>query len=212
MSIRQKNNPSPPTREKLLDATILLMRRQGYTATTVDQICEEAAVTKGAFFHYFKSKELIAEAAIGKWCQTRAAGYMADMGMPKDDPLVRLNRLIDGLIESVQQPPDGLIVCLLGMVSQEMSGNSDRIRATCNGNLQGWTELVTQLLQQAKEQHPPKVDFDPKQIAWMLNSLWQGSLLVGKTCEDPNLIVNNFSHIRSYITNLFNLPPSHIKN
>ncbi|MCC5834868.1 MAG: TetR/AcrR family transcriptional regulator [Opitutales bacterium] len=211
MSLRSKKS-TPPTREKLLDATIRLMRQQGYTATTVDQICAEAAVTKGAFFHYFKTKELIAEAAIGKWCQNRVAGYMADMGMPEDDPLVRLNRLIDGLIESVQQPPDGLIVCLLGMVSQEMAGNNERMRATCSGSLQGWTGLVAQLLQQAKDLHPPKVDFDPQQIAWMLNSLWQGSLLVGKTCDDPKLVAHNFNHIRNYITSLFSLPESHVKN
>ena len=33
------------------------MAKQGYTATRVEQICNEAGVTKGAFFHYFKTKD-----------------------------------------------------------------------------------------------------------------------------------------------------------
>lgn len=206
MYIRSNKHHASPTREKLLDATIRLMRRQGYTATTVDQICEEAGVTKGAFFHYFKSKELIAEAGIGKWCQDRVAGYMNDMGQPEQDPLLRLHRLIDGLIESVQQPPDGIVACLLGMISQEIGGTDEPMRETCQKSLQGWTGMVAGLLRQAKDQHPPLIDFDPDQIAWMFNSLWQGSLLVGKTCGDPQLIVHNFNHARHYINSLFGQP------
>jgi AcrR family transcriptional regulator len=39
---------------------IELARRNGYTATTVDEICTAAGLTKGAFFHHFPSKEALA--------------------------------------------------------------------------------------------------------------------------------------------------------
>ena len=42
---------------KLLDASLTAIRAKGYSATTVDNICETAGVTKGAFFHHFRSKE-----------------------------------------------------------------------------------------------------------------------------------------------------------
>ncbi len=89
------------------------------------------------------------------------------------------------------------------MISQELSSNNERMRATCSGNFEGWTGLVTQLLAEAKQTHPVKVDFDPQQIAWMLNSLWQGSLLVGKTQRDPEIVARNFEHARNYIRSLF---------
>ena len=50
-------------RSKLLDAAIALIRQQGFSATTVDQLCGMAGVTKGAFFHHFASKDALGAAA-----------------------------------------------------------------------------------------------------------------------------------------------------
>ena len=55
---------TPTTKRHLLEAGISLIRKKGFHATSVDEICLEAEVTKGAFFHYFKSKEDLAKAAI----------------------------------------------------------------------------------------------------------------------------------------------------
>ena len=43
------------SRDKLLDAAMHVIRQKGYDATTVDDICAEAGLTKGAFFHHFAS-------------------------------------------------------------------------------------------------------------------------------------------------------------
>ncbi len=191
------------TRKTLIEAAILLMRRHGYAATSVDRICTEARVTKGAFFHYFRSKEDIARAAVEGWCQSRAAGYREDIGDPAVDPLVRLDRLIDGLVTSVRQPPDGMMVCLLGMISQELSGTNAPLRQTCSQALAGWTGFVSGLLREAKEAHRPRIDFDPDEISWFLNSLWQGSLLIAKTRENAEIVAQSFDHARTYIESLF---------
>ena len=44
-------------RAKLLDAALNVIRAQGYAATSVDDLCRAASVTKGAFFHHFASKD-----------------------------------------------------------------------------------------------------------------------------------------------------------
>ena len=54
------NRPFRPAplnaRDKLLEAGVRLVREQGYAATSVEQLCQLAGVTKGAFFHHFASK------------------------------------------------------------------------------------------------------------------------------------------------------------
>jgi TetR/AcrR family transcriptional regulator, transcriptional repressor for nem operon len=45
-----------PSKEKLLDAALQVIRTKGYTATRIEDICEAAGLTKGSFFHHFKSK------------------------------------------------------------------------------------------------------------------------------------------------------------
>jgi AcrR family transcriptional regulator len=54
--------PAPGLRERILAAAVRLFAEQGFDATSVQQIVEDAAVTKGALYHYFGSKnELLFE-------------------------------------------------------------------------------------------------------------------------------------------------------
>ncbi len=56
-----------PSRLKLLEAATDVVRAKGYAATTVDDLCAAAGVTKGSFFHHFKSKEEMVLAAVAHW-------------------------------------------------------------------------------------------------------------------------------------------------
>jgi TetR/AcrR family transcriptional regulator, transcriptional repressor for nem operon len=47
-----------------MEAAFTLVRRKGLSATSVDDICAAAGVSKGAFFHHFKSKDALARRRI----------------------------------------------------------------------------------------------------------------------------------------------------
>ena len=64
MSARQQKLSA---KDKILDAALMVIRAKGYTATTVDDLCAASDVTKGAFFHHFKSKDDLAIAAADPW-------------------------------------------------------------------------------------------------------------------------------------------------
>lgn len=55
------------TREHLLDAALALFVRQGYEATSVAEICDEAGLSKGAFYHHFASKQALFVELLGRW-------------------------------------------------------------------------------------------------------------------------------------------------
>jgi Bacterial regulatory proteins, tetR family len=48
-----------------LDAAVQVIRAKGYSAMTIDDVCLAAGLTKGSFFHHFKSKEELALAPLG---------------------------------------------------------------------------------------------------------------------------------------------------
>jgi len=66
---------SEETRTRILDAAIKHFAIHGYNATSVDEICTEAGVSKGAFYHHFPTKQAIFLALLEDWLKT------IDMGM-----------------------------------------------------------------------------------------------------------------------------------
>jgi len=65
------------SKAKLLDAALHVVRAKGYAAAAVDDICREAGLTKGSFFHHFKSKDDLALDAAAYWGTTTAALFAA---------------------------------------------------------------------------------------------------------------------------------------
>src|SRR5216683_394404 len=95
MSKRLQTTELPETKRKLVDAGVNLMRSRGFNATTVDAICAAAGVTKGGFFHYFKSKEDLATAAVIRFHELKAKQFAEAPFRRLADPLRRVFGLLD---------------------------------------------------------------------------------------------------------------------
>ncbi|MBV6394007.1 MAG: HTH-type transcriptional regulator BetI [Anaerolineales bacterium] len=61
---------SEETRSKIVSSAIRLFSARGFNAASVDDICAEAGVSKGAFYHHFKSKQELFLALLDLWLQT----------------------------------------------------------------------------------------------------------------------------------------------
>jgi hypothetical protein len=67
--------PHHESKAKFLDAALHVIRAKGYSATRIEDICEAAGLSKGSFFHHFKTKEELALAAADHFQgQARASG------------------------------------------------------------------------------------------------------------------------------------------
>src|SRR5664279_356637 len=78
------------SKTKLLNAALNVIRAKGYSATTVDDICHAASVTKGSFFHHFKSKDDLALTAAAYWGELTEGFFAAATYHHSSDPLERL--------------------------------------------------------------------------------------------------------------------------
>ena len=193
----------PETKRRLVEAAIKLMMAQGYNATTVDRICAETKLTKGSFFHYFKSKEEIGKAAIGLFSSHQNDAITVIKMSHIEDPLDRFNALLDG-IESLSCCPDSPKACLVGNLAQEMYASSPEISACCNQSFEAWIGPVSDMLKKAKSVHAARIDFDPQSVAKLMLSIIQGTLVVAKIQDDPSSVMkDNINHLRTYVNSLF---------
>ena len=61
---------SEETRSNILASAIKLFSTRGFNAASVDDICADAGISKGAFYHHFKSKQDLFLALLDGWLQT----------------------------------------------------------------------------------------------------------------------------------------------
>lgn len=201
MAERKSRNPEE-TRDKLVAAARDLVLERGFTGAGVDQICDRAGVTKGAFFHHFKSKDEIGKATLADWAAMGMGIYATAKNEPARYPLDHLHRFFAIMIDMIRQS-ESPVTCVVGMMSQELANANPTLREVCSEYLGDWTAFARQLLEEAKAAQPPRVDFDAEEVAWFLNCLWQGSMLVSKTRRDPQLTIANLERAKAHVDSLF---------
>lgn len=94
---------SAETQQNLLGAAEICFARYGYEATSVAQVCREAGVSKGAFYHHFDSKQALFLGLLEQWLAQIDRQIETQDTVARDAP-GRL-REITGVVDQVQQVP-----------------------------------------------------------------------------------------------------------
>lgn len=61
---------SEETRAKIISSAIKLFSTRGFNTASVDDICKDAEISKGAFYHHFESKQALFLALLDGWLET----------------------------------------------------------------------------------------------------------------------------------------------
>ena len=91
------------TRNRILDAAQALVLGHGFAGVSVDQLIKSLGLTKGAFFHHFRSKNDLARALIRRYADDGLALFRDNLARARklsDDPLQQLLILV-GLYEEL---------------------------------------------------------------------------------------------------------------
>jgi TetR/AcrR family transcriptional regulator, transcriptional repressor for nem operon len=192
----------PSAKDKLLDAAVHVVRQKGYAATSVDDLCKAAGVTKGAFFHHFESKQDLAVAAAQYWNDFTTEFFRSAPYQQLSDPLDRVFGYIDFRREILQGSLEDF-TCLLGTMVQEAYETSPRIRQACDEVISVHAGRVAEDIAAAKKLYAPKASFDPQELALFTQVVLQGSFVLAKAKHGPELAVASVQHLRRYIEFLF---------
>jgi TetR/AcrR family transcriptional repressor of nem operon len=191
-----------PTREKLLAAAQQLMLVKGYEATSVDEICGAAKLTKGSFFHYFESKEDLGKAVLDHYISSRYQMIQQAPFFKKSDPLQRAYGYVDFMIQMSRNAASENS-CLLGNFAQELSDTHPVIRSQCAKHFTKWAEPFKKTLDRAKARYVPKAAFDTQGLAEHFIAVLEGSILLAKAKQDKSIIEKSLRHFKQYLKTLF---------
>ena len=192
----------PDARTKLLDAAIEMIRKQGYAATSVDELCRKAGVTKGAFFHHFESKDALAVAAANHWSATTGALFAGADYHDHDDPLDRVLAYIAFRRDLIQGTP-AEFTCFAGTTVQEAFATKDDIRAACEASIFGHAETLVADIADAMRKYKVKGDWTAQSLALHTQAVLQGAFILAKAKGDAAVARDSADHLRRYIELLF---------
>jgi len=195
----------PDGRTRLLDAAMQVIREQGYSATTVDDICGAAGVTKGAFFHHFKSKEDLGVAATAHFSEMAARLFGTAPYNEHADPLDRLLGYVDFRAAILTGPIAGF-TCLLGTMVQEAYDSHPAIREACETYIVRHAERVAEDIAAAKALYAPDATWSAESLGLYTQAVLQGSFILAKAKGGPEVARDCVAHLRRYILQLFDRP------
>jgi TetR/AcrR family transcriptional regulator, transcriptional repressor for nem operon len=189
-------------RTRLLDAARDAIRAKGYAGTSVDELCRLAAVTKGAFFHQFASKEALGVAAARHWQQAITAFFAdAPYHAPKD-PLDRVLAYVAFRKAMITGEP-AAFSCLVGTMAQEVFATSPAIRDACAASIFGHTATLEADIAAAMKARRVSGDWTAASLARHTQTVIQGAFVLAKAGNDPALARESLDHLDRYIRLLF---------
>jgi TetR/AcrR family transcriptional repressor of nem operon len=190
------------SKTKLLEAALKVIRARGYAATTVDDICDEAAVSKGSFFHHFKSKEALALDAVAYWGGMTEDFFAAAPYHNAKDPLDRLLGYVDFRAAILTgELPD--YTCLLGTLVQETYATHPDIREACDRGMSSHISALTRDVESAKQRYAPTASWQAESVGYFIQAVLQGSFIFAKAKQNPEVMRQNLEHLRNYLGFLF---------
>lgn len=200
--------PAPTSaKEKLLEAAVLLVRGQGYAATSVDQLCAQAGVTKGAFFHHFASKEALGVAAADYWSRCTGAFFAEAPFHHHADPVDRVLGYIDLRLALIGGPVESFS-CVAGTMVQEAFRSSAAIRIACEASIMGNARALEADIAEAMAQRGV-TGTTAASLSRHVQVVIQGAFVVAKTQEEsaaPDMARDALRHLRRYFEFLFRVP------
>lgn len=194
------------TRAQILDAAEALVFTHGYAGTSVDAILERAGLTKGAFFHYFPSKQALAQALIERYAAQdwelfettwdRAARLARD---PVQQLLVFVG-LYEEMFTRLAEPNRG---CLFASYCYEAGLFDEPILEVIRAGLLRWRDVLGGKIQDAVARRPPRLPVDAADLADTFTVIAEGAFIVSKSLREPDIVAKQLRQFRNYLELLF---------
>lgn len=194
------------TRERILDAAQALILDHGFGSTTVEAVVGRAGITKGAFFHHFRSKSDLARTLIDRFAamdREHMERHLARAEKLAHDPLQQLLTLIALYEEDFEALGEAVPGCLFASYIYEHKLFDDEVLAVLRESTLMWRRVMLAKLEEAARAHPPKREVDLESLADLFYSLTEGAFIMTKTLGDKTLVVRQARHLRAYLELLF---------
>jgi AcrR family transcriptional regulator len=179
------------TRDRLLDLTYLSVIRKGFAATSIEELVEEAGITKSGFFYHFKDKQDLARQMIERYADSNVSfidTLAARARELHDDPLhsflIFLKLYAEDMNEQVDQHPG----CMVAMVTYQDLSFDQKTRDLTFDMVRNWRAKFLTWLHEIALAYPTRKPVDVDAMADTILALTYGGMTLSKAMGDVSVI------------------------
>lgn len=194
------------TREKILEVAQQLALEYGFGGMSIDQVIGAAGITKGAFFHHFKSKNELAQAILDRYVKMDDELLHDLMGRAEKlspDPLQQyliFVGLLEETLRGLTEPPPG---CLVASFVYQLELLTDETRQSVIEGFSEWERVLGNKLKEAMGKYSPCLHVSATQIYDNLLSLFEGGVIMAKLYNKSSTLAEQVGQHKNYVELLF---------
>lgn len=194
------------TKTRILDAAQALVIERGFAATPVDEIIKATELTKGAFFHHFRSKADLAEALMARYAAEDLSifdRFSQRADQLSDDPLQRVLLFLTLFEEFVAEMPEPFPGCMFASFIYEGQQFGPPVHRLIESALKDWTQVYTGKFEDLIASRPPRMEVSAEQLAETVVCIMEGAFLLARAYEDSSVVIRQSRYFRDYLKFLF---------
>lgn len=194
------------TKEHILKVAFILFLKKGYKSVTMHDLENETGLSKGAFYHYFYSKEEIFIEVIDKYHL-----HQRDNTLSEFEAHCTFSEFIDYQISNISlkindirkfaniEDPDPFFISLLMEARKYYPGFTEKVKVSSKDIVMKWENKIIQ----AQENREIRSDIDPNIMAESMISIGMSMfkyLMIKETPEFAlNILTQQYAQVYSLI-------------
>lgn len=168
------------TRERLVDVAMRRFWADGYRATPLSAILDEAGVNPGSLYHYFPSKQDLLIAVLDRYLDGIRPMLLDPVWEAHDDPIERVFGLLDAYRRNVVET-DCAYGCPIGNLALELADPDPPVRERIARNFAQWIDAVEACLEDARDRFP--ADCDLHALAVYVLTTMEGAVMQARAAR-----------------------------
>jgi AcrR family transcriptional regulator len=136
------------TKERIVETSAELFRRQGFAGTGVKQIVAEAGAPFGSLYHFFPGGKEQLGAEVIRWSGARYEQLLDLFFVPGADPVAATRAFFAAAAQTLRET-DYADACPIATVALEVSSTSEPLREACAEVFESWVARTAECLRGA---------------------------------------------------------------
>lgn len=197
---------SNSSRERILVNAESIILEKGFHATSINDILDKSAITKGGFFYHFDGKPGLAVALVERYLvqDDQLFGELTDQaGALSEDPLHQLLIFLNLLAERFGRLPETHPGCLVASFTYENQLLNEDVRHLMQQGLLSWRRMMVDKLENASVSYPMKGDVSIETLADMFTAAIEGGIMLARNFEENRYITEQVLAYRAFVRMIF---------